>query len=906
MKILLFILFSTPLIFWAQSNIDHWESIAKDGSSYHYLIPVAQPDFNWMGLEFNSSNWLEGESGFGYGDGDDNTAVPAASSIYIRHEFELASLSEIEQVVFNMDYDDGFSAYLNGVEIARENLGSPGETIAWNAPLNNDHEAVLYTGGYPSTFTLTDFDLLLVEGTNVLAVEVHNVALGSSDLTARPFLHAGFNIEEETYSDTPDWFEAPLETCDEPNYTVVLNTAAWGNEVGWEIVTLNGGVIAGGENYADNSTIEFPVCLADDCYQFNMIDSYGDGWNGASFYMINDDAEIIIEGELLFGYEDYLIFFVNTFCDILGCTDSNAINYLEWANVDDGSCTVFDETNLPIVIISTAENIPDDPRIIAHMGIINNADGLNAFNDPFTDYNGRIEIERRGSSSQSFPKKSYALETQDSLGFNNNVSLVGMPAENDWILHGPYSDKTHMRNMITFELGRKVGRYTPRARYCELVINEDYRGIYMLMENIKRDENRVDIATLLPDDIEGDELTGGYILKVDKFTGDFEGGWTSPYPTEGGSELTIQFHKPEIDELAEEQIEYIQDHVTEFETALAGSNFTDSVIGYAPYIDECSFIDLYLINEFSRNIDGYRLSTYFHKQKDSNGGKLVMGPWWDYNLSFANADYCQGWEIEGWEVESDCGNDNPFWFERLLEDSAYSNLTRCKWEDYRSDAWSDESIHGLIDSLEISLATAHVRNFLRWETLGEYVWPNYYIGQTYAEEVQILRDWIDDRLFWLDENIDGTCSLGCIDELACNYSSIANYDDESCIYAEPLYDCDGSCLNDYDVDEVCDAIDNCPAVYNPLQTDTDVDGVCDEIDNCPEVYNPSQIDSNGDGFGDECQPVSILENQIETNATLIAITDILGRRVSANADGVLFFTYSDGSVVRKVILTDQQ
>ena len=478
-----------------------------------------------------------------------------------------------------------------------------------------------------------------------------------------------------------------------------------------------------------------------------------------------------------------------------GCMDSEALNFVPNAALDDSSCVYFFQSNLPIVLITTDEAIMDDPRIVGNMEVLNDASGFNELGDAPTGYNGLISIEIRGSSSQMFPKKSYAFETQDAAGENNNVSLLGMPEENDWILYGPYSDKSLMRNALVFELGEKLNRYTPRRRYCEVLINEDYQGVYMLMENIKRDANRVDIAKLLPEDIEGNEVTGGYILKVDKFTGDFDGGWNSPYPTVAGAENFIQFHKPEADDLNAPQMEYIEGHITAFEDALAGPDFTDPELGYSPFVDVNSFVDLYLINELSKNIDGYRLSTYFYKQKDSNGGKIVMGPWWDYNLSLGNADYCEGANTEGFEVDTDCGNTNPFWWERMLEDPAYRDLTRCLWEDYRSAAWSNESIHNTIDSLAALLGEAQVREYARWPRLGEYVWPNAFVGQTYEEELDYMRDWIDDRLAWLDANILGECTTGCTDSSACNFDSEANYDDGSC---EPCA-CPGDVNGDFSV-----------------------------------------------------------------------------------------------------------
>jgi hypothetical protein len=181
----------------------------------------------------------------------------------------------------------------------------------------------------------------------------------------------------------------------------------------------------------------------------------------------------------------------------------------------------FTSSNLPIVVVETfGAFIPDNPKIMARMGIIDNGDGeRNELTDPFNGYDGFIGIERRGSSSQWFPKKSFGLETRNIIGEEIEVPLLGMPEESDWILNAHYTDKTLMRNVITYDLARKMGGYASRTRFCELVINGQYWGVYAFMEKIKRDNNRVDIARLEPGDTTGADLTGGYILKIDKITG---------------------------------------------------------------------------------------------------------------------------------------------------------------------------------------------------------------------------------------------------------------------------------------------------------------------------------------------------------------------------------------------------
>ena len=416
---------------------------------------------------------------------------------------------------------------------------------------------------------------------------------------------------------------------------------------------------------------------------------------------------------------------------------------------------VFNESNLPIVVIETnGQEILDDPRIIAHMGIIDNGTGINHINDPLNGYDGQISIEIRGSSSQMFPKKQYALETQDIDGENLNVSILDMPEENDWILHAPYSDKSLLRNFLAYELARDMGHYSSRTRFCELVINGDYKGLYIFMEKIKRDNNRVDISKLNPDETTGDDLTGGYIVKVDKWDGENNEGWWSDSPLPGFDGVWYQYHYPEPDDIVDEQKDYINNYITDFELLLASEAYNDPDAGYYDQVNLESFIDVSLMSEISKNVDAYRLSAYMYKDKDSEDGRLTMGPIWDYNLAFGNADYYAGWDPMGWQMDADLGEDYfqiPFWWYRIWDDETFRNAFNQRWQELRQTVFSEEYIMNMIDSTIAVIADAQVRNFQRWPILDEYVWPNAYVGGSYENEIEYLTDWITARLNWMDE-----------------------------------------------------------------------------------------------------------------------------------------------------------
>lgn len=422
----------------------------------------------------------------------------------------------------------------------------------------------------------------------------------------------------------------------------------------------------------------------------------------------------------------------------------------------------LEQSDLPIIIITTDNmaEVVDEPKIDASMKIIYNDNGeINKIDQETYHYEGRIGIEIRGQSSQSFPKKSYGIETRDDMGEDDDVALLGMPKESDWVIYSPYSDKSLIRNTLTYLLAGKLMSYAPRVKMCELILNGAYVGVVVFTERIKRDNNRVDISKLDPDENEGDDLTGGYILKFDK--GDAsEIGWASPYkPIPNKPTITnFLYHYPKPEDISPQQKQYIKNYITQFENALYSSSYTDPVNGYRKYIDVPSFIDLILINEVTRNVDGYRLSTFMYKDKDSDGGKLKMGPAWDYNLAFGNANYCEGSNTSGWafDFNDHCPDDywvNHFWWKRLMQDQSFRQELKDRYIQLRQGNLSTEYIYSTIDSLITLIDAAKTRNFTKWNILNEYIWPNNYIGGSYTNEINYMKNWIDDRLEWLDINI---------------------------------------------------------------------------------------------------------------------------------------------------------
>jgi hypothetical protein len=431
-------------------------------------------------------------------------------------------------------------------------------------------------------------------------------------------------------------------------------------------------------------------------------------------------------------------------------------------------------SNLPIIVINTnGQEIPNEPKIMADMGIIYNGPGQrNNITDPFNHYNGKIGIEIRGQSSQMFPQKSYGLDLWNANGEAIDQSLFGLPAESDWVLYAPYTDKTLMRNFLAYTMSRELGRWAANCRFVEVIVDGDYRGVYVFMEKIKRNSRRVNIARLRNTDNSGDALTGGYIFSLDKEPN----GWFSSYrPPNASNNNTRQFSYvyPNPEDITSQQKAYIKSYVDSFESVLIGPRYQDPVEGVRRFADLTSFMDFFFINEISRNVDGYRLSSYFHKDRDSRDRRIHAGPVWDFDLAFRNANYCSGSEVTGWAYMFNyvCPGDGagliPFWWERLMTDTAYTSALRCRWESARENTLSLTRINTLIDSVVSLLAEAQPRQHTRWPILGEYVWPNPQpIPTTYAGEISALKSWIRARMEWIDLSLPngGRCGDWPLDQ----------------------------------------------------------------------------------------------------------------------------------------------
>ncbi len=643
------------------------------------------------------------------------------ASAYIRVPFDVVDATDFDLLVLRMKFEDGFIAYLNGVEVARENApdDSRWDSDADGSRLTSD---ALEFEDYDITAGLEH----VVPGRNVLAIHGMNSTTSGSDFFIYPTL-VGVKL-------------GPLEV-DRPQF-FDRTTAAWPNGRGFDRVSGQPGFSVSGGAFSEPVTVELSSPVP-----------------GAEIRLTLDNSEPTRESPLNEGPvqidQTTVIKAILIEPDQLPSLPTAETYLFISSNLKDFS------SNLPIVTVNTfGRSIPGNTATTyapIHLVVFDlDDDGRASFSGP-VNFHGRGGIRVRGSSSSGFPKQNFAVETWDVDDEDKDVKILDFAAESDWILHGPYSDKTLMRNVLAYEWSNDIGRWAVKTRFVELYLNRsanatissrDYWGVYVLMEKIKIGPDRLNITKMLASENSEPEITGGYVMKKDRADpGDV--GFATP------RQGNLRYYSPKEKGTgagSPQQLRWIDDHLTQFENTLYGPRFTDPENGYRKYIDVDSFIDHHILVEICKNIDGYRLSTFFFKDR---GQKVNMGPIWDYNLSLGNADYLDGWKPTGWYYALVSSAQYP-WYPRLFQDAWFERRYAARWSELRQGPLRLDKLLASIEKHVELLDESQARNFGKWRRLGVYDWPNapgVQQRRTYEAVIQFMKDWLVDRVAWMDTQL---------------------------------------------------------------------------------------------------------------------------------------------------------
>jgi hypothetical protein len=472
--------------------------------------------------------------------------------------------------------------------------------------------------------------------------------------------------------------------------------------------------------------------------------------------------------------------------------------------------TLAQTYDLPIIFVDTKQKCLDNKvtdKIPATMRVLDGKTNNVADSAKGTLYD--IGIKVRGQSSAMFPKPGYSIEIRDEKGEGKDVSLFGLPPFDDWVLHGPYVDKSMLRNALAYWLFRQAGRYAPRTKHFDLYINGVYRGVYVLVEKIKRGKYRVNISKLKETDIAGDSLTGGYLWAFDKVGTNTGGGGSN---NQGGIQaegfntsdgLNVILHYPKKANIQKEQEEYLKKYLNDLEALFKNGKNGD---GFDKYVDLGSAVDYVLHQEITNNGDSYWCSFFLYKPKNKGGkngkefkeGKVTLGPPWDFNLAMSNGGMMgMGGGGNSWQIESKGGGGGGFgggfgfggggmgslkapnWLIGLWKRSDYQSEMKKRWAELRSGVWHTKVMDAYLDSMKTYLKSAADRNFKRWPNLGQNSGqgdtdpqPMKYCNgsgssgmkmgmggnnaNTWDGEVEHLRKKMKERMQWMDQKFGFT------------------------------------------------------------------------------------------------------------------------------------------------------
>ena len=396
-------------------------------------------------------------------------------------------------------------------------------------------------------------------------------------------------------------------------------------------------------------------------------------------------------------------------------------------------------TNLPTVVINTqgAEEITSKENEISSVVYIVSEGGKNLLSTKKTGVRGR------GNASWNFPKKPYRLK------FDEKQKLLDAPAKaKKWTLINNYGDKTLMRNMIAFEISRRLGMaYTPYCHPVDVVLNGEYRGCYQLCDQIEVNKNRVNITEMEPEDITLPALSGGYLIEIDAYAS----GEASHFYSTRGTPVTIK--SPDDDDIVTAQSRYITDYFNLLENSVFSAGFYDLEQGYRKYLDLDSFLKHFIVGELSGNTDTY-WSVYMTKDRESD--KFFTGPVWDFDIAFDNDQRTYPVDQHTDFVYATVGSVASSSIRDMVNaivknDNAARQRLIELWQIARTQQGIDEaSMLEYIDQAAELLDESQKLNFLRWDILSQRVHENPQASGSYQGEVNIVKNFMTKRIPKMD------------------------------------------------------------------------------------------------------------------------------------------------------------
>ncbi len=674
-----------------------------------YLVPTGEElSLEWVTPDFDDSAWSRAPAPIGFDFTEELKVAPAVRTdvsegmlgvnptLYARLTFEVESVLDVSSLLLRMRFDDGFIAYLNGVEVAR--AAAPSEA-GWRSTATSERPGALAVQF--EHFALPSAIEHLRTGENVLAIHALNAIAADPDFLLAPEIEVvrllGLDASEHEFSAEP--------------------TPGAANRRGFAHVAPPPTASHAAGVYHDALSLSFASSLANATIRFTTDGSAPTEFSPVFSAPLLVDVDTIVRARVF--ALDHVPSPIGTREFIL--LDPELLDF---------------SSNLPVFVLSTFARQLDRrefaPALLALFEPEEDGGQARLAAAPHLTHSTGLRV--RGSSTGRSAKSSFAVEIWDDDQDDEALEILGMPASSDWVLYGALDyDPALIRNDFMYALSNRIGRYAVRTQFCEVFSNPrggrtsmaHYMGVYSFMERIKLGPERVDVEPLGPADNAEPEISGGYMLKIDRGApGDVGLG------AGGQGMLFVEPKRPTAAQKA-----WIESYINEFAAVLDSDGFTDPQNGYHKYIGVDEWIDHHILNEFARNPDGLALSTYLYKQR---GGKLNFGPIWDFDRTMGSMDG-RSTDPYSWRP----GTFTDFrWWSRLFTDPAFWEAYKARWGELRRGPMRTENLLALVDSLVETIGEAGTRNEVRWFSSR--------IPGRWMEEVERLKSWIEARVFWID------------------------------------------------------------------------------------------------------------------------------------------------------------